>query len=49
MPGRTTFGLIFTPTNGNPAQDPVVSTAAIRAALLAHLPARARTSASLTW
>src|SRR5262245_48671040 len=36
--GRTTFGLVFTPTNGNPLQDPHVSVAAIRAALLHSLP-----------
>ncbi len=36
--GRTTFGLIFTPTFGNPQRDPAVPAAAVRRALLAHLP-----------
>ena len=36
--GRTTFGLVFTPTNGNPLQDPVIPTAEIRAVLLRYLP-----------
>jgi putative drug exporter of the RND superfamily len=36
--GRTTFGLIFTPTTGNPAQDPVSHAAQIRRTLLARLP-----------
>jgi putative drug exporter of the RND superfamily len=37
--GRTTFGLVFTPTNGNPLQDRVIPTARIRAVLLRYLPA----------
>ncbi|MGH3301711.1 MAG: hypothetical protein ACRDOK_08535 [Streptosporangiaceae bacterium] len=37
--GRTTFGLDFTPTNGNQLDDPKISTATLRRALLAHLPA----------
>jgi putative drug exporter of the RND superfamily len=37
--GRTTYGLVFTPTNGNPLDDPAISTAGLRQALLAHLPA----------
>ncbi|HTZ25772.1 MAG TPA: MMPL family transporter [Streptosporangiaceae bacterium] len=37
--GRTTYGLIFTPTNGNPLDDPAISIARLREALLAHLPA----------
>ena len=40
--GRTTFGLIFTPTNGNPLQDPPARTAAVQQALQAHLPAGTR-------
>jgi putative drug exporter of the RND superfamily len=36
--GRTTFGLLFTPTNGNPAQDPDVSLARVQRAIAAHLP-----------
>ena len=36
--GRTTFGLIFTPTNGNPLQDPPARTAAVQQSLQAHLP-----------
>jgi len=36
--GRTTFGLVFTPTNGNPLQDPVVAPARVRALLLQYLP-----------
>jgi RND superfamily putative drug exporter len=36
--GRTTFGLIFTPTFGDPQRDPIVPPAAIQRALLAHLP-----------
>ncbi len=36
--GRTTFGLMFTPTNGNSLQDPVIPTAAVRATLLHYLP-----------
>ncbi|MDA8321328.1 MAG: MMPL family transporter, partial [Actinomycetota bacterium] len=36
--GRTTFGLIFTPTSGNPLTDPVIPLPAVRQALLAHLP-----------
>ncbi len=36
--GRTTFGLVFTPTNGNAKQDPVIPTAEVRAVLLHHLP-----------
>ena len=36
--GRTTFGLIFTPTLGNPQRDPVIPAGAIRRALLARLP-----------
>ena len=37
--GRTTFGLDFTPTNGNQLDDPPISTAQVRRVLLAHLPA----------
>ncbi len=37
--GRTTFGLIFTPTNGNVRQDPVIPLAQVRAVMLSHLPA----------
>jgi RND superfamily putative drug exporter len=37
--GRTTFGLLFTPTNGNPRQDPVIPLAQVRAAMAGHLPA----------
>jgi putative drug exporter of the RND superfamily len=37
--GRTTYGLVFTHTNGNPLDDPVISTARLRQALLVHLPA----------
>jgi putative drug exporter of the RND superfamily len=36
--GRTTFGLVFTPTNGNAAQDPVIPLATIRAVLRKDLP-----------
>jgi len=36
--GRTTFGLMFTPTNGNPAQDPSVPPGQVQRALAAHLP-----------
>ncbi len=36
--GRTTFGLIFTPTSGNPLTDPVIPLPAVQQALLAHLP-----------
>jgi RND superfamily putative drug exporter len=36
--GRTTFGLVFTPTNGNALQDPVIPTAQVRAVLLHYLP-----------
>ncbi|MGO8956642.1 MAG: MMPL family transporter [Streptosporangiaceae bacterium] len=36
--GRTTFGLVFTPTNGNTRQDPVIPLTQIRAVMLAHLP-----------
>jgi putative drug exporter of the RND superfamily len=37
--GRTTFGLVYTPTNGNPQQDPHIALPQLRQALLAHLPA----------
>jgi RND superfamily putative drug exporter len=37
--GRTTFGLIFPPTNGNMLQDPHIATGRLRRALLARLPA----------
>ena len=37
--GRTTFGLVFTRTNGNQLQDPAFSPAQLRQILLAHLPA----------
>jgi putative drug exporter of the RND superfamily len=37
--GRTTFGLVFTPTNGNPLDDPAISIGQLRQALLADLPA----------
>jgi putative drug exporter of the RND superfamily len=37
--GRTTFGLIFTPTTGDPARDPVVPLGSVRRALTAQLPA----------
>ncbi len=37
--GRTTFGLVFTPTNGNPLADPHISPDQISRALLSHLPA----------
>jgi RND superfamily putative drug exporter len=37
--GRTTFGLVFTPTNGNAKQDPVIPLAQVRAVLLHNLPA----------
>jgi len=37
--GRTTFGLDFTPTNGNQLDDPVISTAQLRRLLLDQLPA----------
>ncbi len=37
--GRTTFGLVFTPTNGNASQDPVIPLAQVRAVLLHNLPA----------
>ena len=36
--GRTTFGLVFTPTNGNQAQDPAVSLAQMQRAISARLP-----------
>ena len=36
--GRTTFGLLFTPTNGSPAQDPSVSPTQVQRAIAAHLP-----------
>ncbi len=36
--GRTTFGLVFTPTNGNVQQDPVIPAALVRATLASHLP-----------
>ena len=36
--GRTTFGLVFTLTNGNQQQDPHISSAQLRQELLAHLP-----------
>ena len=36
--GRTTFGLVFTPTNGNPAQDPPASLAGLQQTVAAHLP-----------
>jgi len=36
--GRTTFGLLFSPTNGNPAQDPDVSQAQVQQTIAAHLP-----------
>jgi len=37
--GRTTFGLDFTPTNGNPLDDPRIAPSQLRRALVAHLPA----------
>ena len=37
--GRTTFGLVFTPTNGNANQDPVIPLGQVRAVLLHNLPA----------
>jgi len=37
--GRTTFALVFTPTNGNALQDPVISLPRVRQALLDRLPA----------
>ena len=37
--GRTTFGLLFTPTYGNQLRDPVIQPAAAAQALAAHLPA----------
>jgi RND superfamily putative drug exporter len=37
--GRTTFGLVFTSTNGNQQQDPYIALAQLRQELLAHLPA----------
>ena len=37
--GRTTYGLVFTRTNGNPLDDPAISIARLRQALLTHLPA----------
>jgi putative drug exporter of the RND superfamily len=40
--GRTTFGLIFTPTNGNSKQDPVIALGQVRAVLLRNLPAGAQ-------
>jgi RND superfamily putative drug exporter len=36
--GRTTFGLLFTPTNGNPAQDPKVEPGPLAQAIGARLP-----------
>jgi RND superfamily putative drug exporter len=36
--GRSTFGLVYPPTNGNPQQDPHVALPQLRLALLAHLP-----------
>jgi putative drug exporter of the RND superfamily len=36
--GRTTFGLVFTPTNGNPAQDPPASLGRLQQSIAAHLP-----------
>jgi RND superfamily putative drug exporter len=36
--GRTTFGLLYAPTNGNQQQDPRVALPQLRLALLAHLP-----------
>lgn len=36
--GRTTFGLVYTPTNGNPQHDPSIALPQLRQALLAHLP-----------
>jgi RND superfamily putative drug exporter len=40
--GRTTFGLIFTPANGDPAHNPAISPTRIQRTLLARLPAGAR-------
>jgi putative drug exporter of the RND superfamily len=40
--GRTTYGLVFTRTNGNPLDDPAVSITRLRLVLLAHLPAGTR-------
>jgi putative drug exporter of the RND superfamily len=40
--GRTTFGLVFTPTNGNPAQDPAVAPGQIQRAILPHVPPGSR-------
>jgi len=37
--GQTTFGLLFTPTNGNFVHDPVIPLPRVRQAMLAHLPA----------
>jgi putative drug exporter of the RND superfamily len=37
--GRTTFGLVFTRTNGNPLDDPAITAGQIGQALRAHLPA----------
>ena len=37
--GRTTFGLLFTPTNGDFADDPVIPIPQVRKAMLAQLPA----------
>jgi putative drug exporter of the RND superfamily len=36
--GRTTFGLVFTPTNGNQQQDPHIAPAQLQQELLARLP-----------
>ena len=36
--GRTTFGLVFTPTNGNQQQDPPIALAQLRQDLLSRLP-----------
>ena len=36
--GRTTFGLVFTPTNGNQQQDPYISVPQLREDLLSRLP-----------
>ncbi len=36
--GRTTFALVFTPTNGNPQQDPVIPAVTVSRALASHLP-----------
>ncbi len=37
---RTTFGLVFTPTNGNQQQDPSISLLQLRQDLLSRLPSR---------